>query len=264
VIDAVCEIVPAVKPQMAFYESLGPPGIEAFIDTVEYARGRGLIVVEDAKRNDIGTTALAYASGHLGKITIGSSQVSVYDVDAITVNPYLGYDGIEPFVRECERGGKGMFVLARTSNTSSEEFQGLAIQGAKHEVANVAEAVAAKIEEWGRSTIGPSGYSSVGAVVGATFPQQARRLRQIMPHSIFLVPGIGAQGGTSRDVVACYDANGCGALVSSSRSVIYAWHGNVREEHPESEELRSHIRQAAIDTRDSLNAALTEAGKQLV
>lgn len=218
IIDAVCDLVPAVKPQIAFYECYGYHGFKAYEETVKYAHEKGLLVIGDAKRNDIGTTAEAYAAGHLGTVELFGSQTKVIDADALTVTPYLGTDGITPFTKVCQSLGKGIFVLVRTSNPSADELQGLTVGDELLD-----ERVATLVEGWGRGLIGKNGFSSVGAVVGATYPEEAKALRNIMPHQIFLVPGYGAQGGDAESVRNCFYKNGTGAVVNSSRDIIFAY-----------------------------------------
>lgn len=218
IIDAIADIVPAVKLQIAFYECYGFYGVRAYEDTISYAKEKGLLVIGDAKRNDIGSTAEAYAKGHLGKVDVFGDQLPAFDVDALTVTPYLGTDGIKPFVEVCEQEGKGIFVLVRTSNPSADEIQGQALGDHLMD-----EHVATLVEGWGREVIGDSGFSAVGAVVGATYPEEARHLRNLMPHQIFLVPGYGAQGGGAEDVKSCFHSNGTGAIVNSSRGIIFAY-----------------------------------------
>ncbi len=212
VLDAVAEHVPAVKPQSAYFEALGPAGVETYFQVVRWARQKGLLVIGDAKRNDIGSTAEAYAAGHLA----GADRP-----DALTVNGYLGRDGLAPFLDVCREEGKGVFVLVRTSNRSAGEVQDFADAGGRRLYEHVAGLVAAWGDEAG--LVGERGYSAVGAVVGATWPDEARALRKLMPHQTFLVPGYGAQGGTAADCAASFAADGTGAIVNASRSVIYAF-----------------------------------------
>ena len=219
VLDAVCEAAVAVKLQIAFYERFGCEGLRAYAETVRQARDKGLIVIGDVKRNDIGSTAEAYAAAHLPGS--GGSKWEAppdFHADAITINPLFGWDGIAPFVERAAAAGCGLFALVKTSNPSSAEFQDLDCDGAP-----LYEHMAAAVERWGEGCRGACGYSLLGAVVGATFPKALRELRALMPHAILLVPGLGAQGGTTRDVTAAFDREGRGALVSSSRSVIYAY-----------------------------------------
>lgn len=250
VIDAVADIVPAIKPQLAFYEQLGVYGIDAFEQTAKYASSQGLLVIADGKRNDIGSTAAGYADAYLGQTGLWEGQTAwPLPVDALTVNPYLGSDGIVPFVESAKVYGTGLFVLVKTSNPSSSEIQNLKCNG-KH----IYEIVGELVSEWGKPLIDSQGYSGVGAVVGATFPAEADNLRRLMPHTLFLVPGFGAQGGSAKDVVPCFNPDGLGAIVNSSRDIIFAFRkrgGNFKDA----------ARQAAIDSRDSINGALKEEGK---
>lgn len=242
VIDAVSDIVPAVKPQIAMYEALGPAGIDTYTMTCEYAKSQGLVVIGDAKRGDIGSTAGQYAAHLSGFANLSvyfedendtgsnlpqslknllksSKNFDVWHEDSLTVNPYMGSDGVKPFIDEAVEHNKSIFVLLRTSNPSSKELQELILQDGKP----VYEHMADLIENWGASNIGKHGYSKVGAVVGATHPEEGKRLRKIMPHTFFLVPGYGAQGGTAQDVAGMFDANSEGAIVNSSRGIIGAW-----------------------------------------
>lgn len=219
ILDAVYDVVPVVKPQVAFYERYGLDGMRAFAQTLAYARERGLLVIADAKRNDIGSTAAAYADAFLGMPTIfGQAVASDFAADALTVNGYLGSDGIRPFTEQAGRHGRGIFVLVKTSNASSGELQDQLIDGRP-----LYEQMGVLVERWGQDYRGACGYSAVGAVVGATYPEQARRLRALLPHTLFLVPGYGAQGATAADVAGCFDAKGQGAVVNASRSIIFAY-----------------------------------------
>jgi orotidine-5'-phosphate decarboxylase len=255
IIDSVCDIVPVVKPQMAFYEKYGSVGVKAFEQTVNYAKKKGLLVVEDAKRNDIGSTAEAYAQGHLGKINIGSKEIEGFDVDCLTVTPYLGIDGIKPFVEECKKYGKGIFVLVKTSNKSSVDLQDL-VSGNK----KIYEVMAELVEKWGAETEGTTGYKSVGAVVGATFPEEAVKLRQLLPKSIFLVPGYGAQGGAAKDVVPCFNTDGLGAIVNSSRGIIFAYKDNKYSSFGENNFEKASFA-AAKEMKEAISKALKETKK---
>jgi len=216
IVERIALLVPAVKPQIAFFERLGPAGIRAYAAVVARARELGLLVIADVKRNDIGTTAQAYAEAYLGPLGTDDLPAGI-EVDAVTVNAYLGSDGILPFVEAAAAHGKGVFILVRTSNPSAGEFQDLEQDGTK-----VYETVAEKVNEWGRSLIGESGYSSIGAVVGATYPAEAAELRRRMPGAYFLVPGYGAQGGSADDVAPCFNPDGLGAVVNASRAIIFA------------------------------------------
>ncbi len=255
IIDIVAPVVPAIKPQIAFYEMYGLEGIRAFVETVNYAKNMGLIVIEDAKRNDIGNTAKAYSHGHIGCAELDSiSEVPVFAVDALTINPYLGSDGITPFLDDVDRHGKGIFILVKTSNPSSAEIQDLVIQENNRKVY---EFIAEKVNAWGEGSVGKEGYSSVGAVVGATFPEHARILRSIMPHTIFLVPGYGAQGGKGQDVVPCFNDDGYGAIVSASRSIIYPHKNNMDVSR---ENFKSLVKTAVENMNIDINEALMSHG----
>ncbi len=217
VIDIIAPHIGIVKLQIAFYEALGQWGIKAYIDTIRYAHKKGLVVIGDIKRGDVPHTAEAYAEAHLG---------DVYAADAVTVNPYLGGDSILPFIKIAEKEGKGVFVLVKTTNPSSADFQEMQVSGGRKLYEHVAE----KVNQWGRPLIGKSGYSSIGAVVGATtgggmdkLVCPCIQLRKIMPNTFFLIPGYGAQGATAKDVKRCFNPDGCGAIISASRSIIYAW-----------------------------------------
>ncbi|MBI2634244.1 orotidine-5'-phosphate decarboxylase [Candidatus Peregrinibacteria bacterium] len=223
IIDAVCDIVPVVKPQAAFYEVYGHEGMRAFEETLKYAKKKGLLTIADVKRNDIGSTAEAYARAYLGEVEmpVGDNEIvmPVFDADSVTINPYLGWDGVKPFVDECGRYGKGLFVLVKTSNKTSGDLQDLHLKD-DHVLYEV---VGYLVDSWGANEIGESGYSFVGAVVGATYPEQAKKLRKIMPRSIFLVPGYGAQGAGAKDVKHCFNDDGLGAIVNNSRGIIFAY-----------------------------------------
>lgn len=228
IIDAVCDLIPAVKPQIAMYEQFGIPGLTVFKRTVDYCKEKGLVVIGDVKRGDIGSTAEAYAVGHLGKVQVGSRSFYGFDEDFVTVNPYLGSDGVKPFVNVCAEEKKGIFVLVKTSNPSSGEFQDRLIDGKA-----LYEWVGEQVAAWGAECMPESGsYSYVGAVVGATYPEQGRIMRKVMPKSFILVPGYGAQGGKGADLVDFFNEDGLGAIVNSSRGIIaayqqeqYAWYG---------------------------------------
>ncbi|MBI2453896.1 orotidine-5'-phosphate decarboxylase [Candidatus Peregrinibacteria bacterium] len=219
IIDAVHDLVPAVKPQFAFFIEYGFAGVRAFEETCRYAQEKGLIVIADAKCNDIGSTAEAYARAFLGKADAFGTPMAVMNCDALTINPYLGYDGVKPFIEVCKKRGKGIFVLVKTSNPSSGDLQDRVTEDKLRNC----EVMAHLLESWGADEIGASGYSSVGAVVGATYPNEAARLRKLMPHVFFLVPGYGAQGGKAAGVKACFNKDGLGAIVNSGRDIIFAW-----------------------------------------
>ncbi|MDQ7786735.1 MAG: orotidine-5'-phosphate decarboxylase [Thermodesulfovibrionales bacterium] len=254
-IDAVYELVPSIKPQIAFYERYGIEGVKAFIKTVEYGKQKGLIVIEDAKRNDIGSTATAYSEGHIGRVKLATHSVSIYDVDAITVNPYLGADGINPFLHDVNKYGKGIFVLVKTSNPSSKDLQDLEVVYNRKRL-KLYEMVARLVNEWGNNSKGNSGYSSVGAVVGATFPKEAKILRKLMPQAYFLVPGYGTQGGKASDIINCFNTDGYGALIAASRSINYAFKSDKRfKDH----EFADAAREAVIRMNKEINKELQKA-----
>lgn len=217
IVDAVYDLIPAVKPQIAMYEQFGIPGMTAFKKTVDYCKEKGLVVIGDIKRGDIGSTSTAYAVGHLGKVTVGSRQYYGFDEDFVTVNPYLGSDGVNPFIDVCKEEKKGIFVLVKTSNPSSGEFQDRLIDGRP-----LYELVGEKVAEWGSQCMGDD-YSYVGCVVGATYPEMGKILRKIMPKTYILVPGYGAQGGRASDLAPYFNKDGLGAIVNSSRGIICAY-----------------------------------------
>ncbi len=217
-IDALCDIVPAIKPQAAYYELLGPAGARVLQSTIRYAQDKGMYVIADIKRNDIGATASAYAEAYLGRSTVWGEELPVYDCESATVNAYLGTDGIEPFLKECRAREKSIYVLVKTSNKSSGEFQNRDMEG-KPLFVRVAE----KINEWGEGLDTPCGYNQVGAVVGATYPEEQKIVRSLIPKSYFLVPGYGAQGATAKDIANAFNDDGLGAIVNSSRGIMCAW-----------------------------------------
>ena len=217
-IDALCDIVPAVKPQAAYYEMLGWPGVKALADTIAYAKQKGMFVITDGKRNDIGSTMEAYAAAHMGKVKVGETVCVPFGGDALTVNGYLGSDGIKPLLEVCRQADTGIFVLVKTSNPSSGELQDRLIDGEP-----VYRQMGGMCEKWGEELPGKYGYSGVGAVVGATWPKQLDELRGELPHTYFLVPGYGAQGGGAADVAGAFDKDGMGAIVNSSRGILCAW-----------------------------------------
>jgi len=226
IIDAVYDLIPAVKPQIAMYEQFGVDGLITFQKTVEYCKEKGLVVIGDIKRGDIGSTSEAYAVGHLGKVQVGSTWCRGFDEDFVTVNPYLGSDGVKPFIKVCQEEKKGIFVLVKTSNPSSGEFQDRLVRcGTKEEEGTdrpLYEIVGEQVAAWGSECMGDS-YSYVGAVVGATYPEQGRILREIMPKAYILVPGYGAQGGKGADLVHFFNQDGLGAIINSSRGIIAAY-----------------------------------------
>lgn len=218
-IKALCDIVPAVKVQIAYYEMYGVAGMKAFEETLKAAHEAGMSVMVDAKRNDIGATAEAYATSYLGKTQLPAGEARAFEGDFVTVNAYLGVDGVKPFVNACEKNGGGIFALVKTSNPSSGQLQDMKLEDGR----TVYEMMGDLVSEWGESTIGRHSYSQVGAVVGATYPEQGRELRARMKHTFFLVPGYGAQGATGKDIAGCFDEKGLGAIVNASRSLLCAW-----------------------------------------
>lgn len=219
IIDEVYKIVPSVKVQIAYYEMYGEYGIKSFSDTVRYAKQKGLIVIADCKRNDIGSTAGCYAKAYLGETVLNGKKICAFPADMLTVNGYLGYDGIKPFVDEVKTNDKGIFILVKTSNPSSGELQNLKLENGK----SIYEQMGDLVSEWGRDTIGRYGYSDVGAVVGATHPAEAENLRKRFPHTFFLIPGYGAQGGNAEMLKVCFDNRGLGGVVNNSRGILCAY-----------------------------------------
>src|SRR5574344_247280 len=251
-IDSVCDIVPAIKPQFAYYEMYGIHGIMALIKTIKYAQDKGMLVIADAKRNDIGSTASAYAEAILGQTKIiDDTTPAMFNADCVTVNGYLGLDGIKPFLDVSERVGKGIFVLVRTSNPSAGDIQDLELKDGK----TVYQIMAAKVNTWGETLVGDNGFSSVGAVVGATWPEQAVEARKIMPNNLILVPGYGAQGAGADAAVASFTSEGTGSIVNASRSLMCAW---KKRTDLEVSEFQKATRDEAIDMRNSLNSALKD------
>ncbi|MBO8433962.1 MAG: orotidine-5'-phosphate decarboxylase [Tyzzerella sp.] len=248
IIDATYDLIPAVKPQVAMYEMFGPEGMECYIRTIQYAKSKGLIIIGDIKRSDIASTAESYSDGHIGRVDIGGEKLEIYYEDFITLNPYLGIDSIEPYFNNCKEYERGMFVLVKTSNPNSGELQDLDVNGMK-----LYEKVGLLTEKWGEEFRGEYGYSSVGAVVGATHPSQAEELRKLMPHTFFLVPGYGAQGGKAEDLAVCFDENGLGAIINSSRGIISAYKLDKYKDKFSEKDFAKASRQAVIDMRDDLN-----------
>ena len=249
IVDKTYDLIPAVKPQIAMYEQFGIEGLKAYDKTVKYCQEKGLVVIGDAKRGDIGSTSAAYATAHLGKVKVGNSICSAFNTDFLTVNPYLGTDGVKPFVDVCNAEDKGIFVLVKTSNPSSGEFQDRLIDGKP-----LYEHVAAKVVEWGEASM-DGAYSNVGAVVGATYPEMSAVLRKLMPKTYFLVPGYGAQGGTAKDLKNCFNEDGLGAVVNSSRGIIAAYR---QEKYAKfgAEHFAEASRQAVIDMVADINSVL--------
>lgn len=247
-IDSVYDIVPAVKPQIAFYEMFGEEGIKVFNETCKYAKQKGMIIIADVKRGDIGSTAAGYSNAYLGKTPIGEEKVSIYDVDFVTVNPYLGIDGVKPFIEDCKEYGKGIFILVKTSNKSSGELQDLKLENG----ITIYEKVAELVNSWGENLVGEYGYSSVGAVVGATYPIQIKELREIMPKTYFLIPGYGAQGGKAEDIALGFK-DGIGGIVNASRSLMSAYKSDRWKDKYSEKEFGKATRAEAIRMRDELN-----------
>jgi orotidine-5'-phosphate decarboxylase len=255
IVDGVADVAPAVKPQSAFFEQLGAAGLEALEAVIAHARAAGLIVLEDAKRGDIGSTMAAYATASLGRLRIGTREIAVHDADAVTVNPYLGPESLAPMLDAADRWGKGLFVLVRTSNPGSEELQLLETGGER-----VFERVARMVDALGRERVGARGYASVGAVAGLTYPADAISLRALMPRAILLVPGLGPQGGAAADFPVFLGDDGLGAIVAASRAVAGGWraHDGVAAADVE-RRVRDGARTAATGLADELRAALEQA-----
>ena len=247
IVDATYDLIPAVKPQIAMYEQFGIPGMTAFKKTVDYCKEKGLVVIGDIKRGDIGSTSAAYAVGHLGKVKIGSKSYAGFDEDFATVNPYLGSDGIKPFIDVCKEENKGIFVLVKTSNPSSGEFQDQKVDGKP-----LYELVGEKVAQWGEECMGDE-YSNVGCVVGATYPEMGKVLRKIMPKTYILVPGYGAQGGTAKDLAPYFNEDGLGAIVNSSRGIIAAYKQDKYSKFG-AENYADASRQAVIDMINDINS----------
>ena len=266
-IDEICDIIPAIKPNVAFYEMYGLEGMKAFEETCKYAKEKGMIVIADIKRGDIGTTAKAYSNAFLGKTKIGEKEESIYDVDKTkigekeesiydvdieTLNPYKGIDSIKPFIEDCQKYGKGAFVIDKTSNPSSGELQDLKLETGEEVYTKVAKLV----EEWGKDLIGKYGYSSISTVVGATYPKQLQELRKTAPHTFFLIPGYGAQGGKAEDIALGFDENGIGGIVNSSRGLMYAYKSDLWKDKYTEEEFAKATRAEAIRMREELGTFL--------
>ena len=247
IIDTTYDLIPAVKPQIAMYEQFGVPGLQAFKKTVDYAKEKDLVVIGDVKRGDIGSTSAAYAVGHLGKVQVGSKKYSLFDEDFATVNPYLGTDGIKPFVDVCKEENKGLFILVKTSNPSSGEFQDRLIDGRP-----LYEWVGEQVAKWGEDHMG-NDYSYIGAVVGATYPEMGKVLRKVMPKSYILVPGYGAQGGTAEGLKPYFNEDGLGAIVNSSRGIICAYKQDKYAKFG-AENYADASRQAVIDMIEDINS----------
>ena len=251
IVDKTYDLIPAVKPQIAMYEQFGIPGLVAFKKTVDYCKSKGLVVIGDIKRGDIGSTSSAYAVGHIGKVQVGSKTYAPFDEDFVSVNPYLGSDGVNPFIDVCKEEKKGLFILVKTSNPSSGEFQDQMIDGRP-----LYELVGEKVAQWGEDCMGDE-YSYIGAVVGATYPEMGKVLRKVMPKSYILVPGYGAQGGKGKDLVHFFNEDGLGAIVNSSRGIIAAYkhekYANYGEE-AFADASRAAVEDMVADIRGALEA----------
>lgn len=249
IVDHTFDLIPSVKPQIAMYEQFGLEGLAVYQKTVKYCQEKGLVVIGDIKRGDIGSTSAAYATGHIGHVQVGSSSFAGFGTEFITVNPYFGTDGVKPFVDVCNKEDRGLFILVKTSNPSSGEFQDKLIDGRP-----LYELVAEKVVEWGGMSM-DGAYSNVGAVVGATYPEMSRILRKLMPNTYFLVPGYGAQGGTAEDLKYCFNEDGLGAIVNSSRGIIAAY---KQEKYAKfgAEHFAEASRQAVMDMVADINSVL--------
>ena len=252
IVDAVWDLIPAVKPQIAMYEQFGIPGMMAFKKTVDYCHEKDLVVIGDIKRGDIGSTSEAYAVGHLGKVQVGANSFYGFDEDFATVNPYLGSDGVKPFIKVCKEEKKGLFILVKTSNPSSGEFQDRLIDGRP-----LYEWVGEQVAAWGEEHMGDD-YSYVGAVVGATYPEMGKVLRKVMPKSFILVPGYGAQGGKAEDLVHFFNEDGLGAIVNSSRGIICAYQKDPYKEKFSPVDYADASRQAVLDMKEDLKNAFVK------
>ena len=251
IVDKTYDLIPAVKPQIAMYEQFGIEGMKAYKKTVDYCREKGLVVIGDVKRGDIGSTSAAYAVGHLGQVQVGNKTYAGFDEDFATVNPYLGSDGVKPFIEVCKEEKKGLFILVKTSNPSSGEFQDQLIGGKP-----LYELVGEKVAEWGEDHCGDT-YSYIGAVVGATYPEQGKALRKVMPKSFILVPGYGAQGGKGKDLVHFFNEDGLGAIVNSSRGIIAAYRQEAYAKYGEEnfgDASRAAVEDMIADIRGALEA----------
>ena len=253
IIDSVYDIVPSVKVQVAYYEMYGVEGMRAFYETVNYAKEKGLIVIADCKRNDIGSTAGCYSKAYLGETAVNGKNYSAFPADMLTVNGYLGTDGISPFVNDIKAHDKSIFVLVKTSNPSSGELQNLKLENGKYIYEQMGELVA----KWGEDSVGKYGYSEVGAVVGATHPEEAENLRKQLPHTFFLIPGYGAQGGSADMLKVCFDKKGLGGVVNSSRGILCAYKSEKYKGLGYAEAARA----ASLDMRDDLQNAIGKMGK---
>lgn len=251
-IDATYDIVPAVKLQSAYFEMYGIEGIKLYKEMIDYCRSKGMVVMADVKRGDIGSTSAGYSKAYLGKNMINGEDSPVFDVDFATVNPYMGSDCVNPFVEDCKKYDKGIFVLVKTSNKSSGEIQDVKAEDGEE----IYKKVAKLVNTWGEELVGEYGYSSVSAVVGATYPKQLKELREIMPHAYFLIPGYGAQGGKAEDIALGFDENGLGGIVNATRSLMCAYKSDLWKDKFKEEDYAKATRAEAIRMRDELNQAI--------
>ena len=251
-IDATYDIIPAIKPQIAFYEMFGIPGMKAFEETCKYAKEKGMIIIADIKRGDIGSTAAGYSNAYLGKTKIGDIEQSIFDVDFVTVNPYMGTDCVKPFIEDCKKYNKGLFILVKTSNPSSGELQDIKLESGEEVYTNVAKLV----EKWGEELIGEYNYSSIAAVVGATYPKQLADIRKTAPHTFFLIPGYGAQGGKPEDIALGFDDNGLGGIVNASRSLMCAYKSDRWKNEFEEKDYAKATRAEALRMKEELNSVI--------
>ncbi len=253
-IDATYDIIPAVKPQIAFYEMFGIEGMKAFKETCEYAKQKGMIVIADIKRGDIGSTAEGYSNAFLGKTKIANKEESIFDVEFVTLNPYMGIDSIKPFIEDCKKYNKGIFILIKTSNPSSGDIQDVKMKDGEELYTKVAKLV----ENWGEDLRGEYGYSSVGGVVGATYPEQLESLRKVAPHTFFLIPGYGAQGGKANDIAKAFDSNGIGGIVNSSRGLMCAYKSDLWKDKFTEEEFEKATRAEALRMKEELKIGIEQ------
>lgn len=256
-IDATYDIIPAVKLQSAYFEMYGVEGIKLYKEMIDYCKSKGMIVMADVKRGDIGSTSAGYSKAYLGKNIINEKEEGIFDVDFATVNPYMGSDCVNPFVEDCKKYDKGIFVLVKTSNKSSEELQDLKTEDGEE----IYKKVAKLVNTWGKDLIGEYGYSSVSAVVGATYPKQLKELRELMPHAYFLIPGYGAQGGKAEDIALGFDKNGLGGIVNATRSLMCAYKSDLWKDKFKEEDYAKATRAEAIRMRDELNKAISKGEK---
>ena len=253
-IDATYDIIPAVKPQIAFYEMFGIEGMKAFKETCEYAKQKGMIVIADIKRGDIGSTAEGYSNAFLGKTKIANKEESIFDVEFVTLNPYMGIDSIKPFIEDCKKYNKGIFILIKTSNPSSGDIQDVKMKDGEELYTKVAKLV----ENWGEELRGEYGYSSVGGVVGATYPEQIESLRKIAPHTFFLIPGYGAQGGKANDIAKAFDNNGIGGIINNSRGLMCAYKSELWKDKFTEEEFEKATRAEALRMKEELKIGIEQ------